>query len=105
MNILVIIYFAAIFLDVSIGVVRLKYLTTPFIVLTLLLIITFLSESIATYLPYIHISNVVVYHFYVIIAFWLYSLIYFYLLKKSNLRGIVLILSILFSVFSIYNSL
>jgi hypothetical protein len=105
MKILVAIYFGAILIDILIGVVRLKHLTTPFIVLSLLLFITFLSESIATYLPYIHLSNVVVYHFYVIIAFWLYSLIYFYLLKKSRVRGIILLVSILFSAFAIFNSL
>ncbi len=91
--------------DLLIAIDKLKEMSKASLILSLLVLVTLISESISTYLPYLYRSNLFVYHFYVIISFWLYSLIYFFLLEKSKLRIAALFIPVVFSAFAIFNSL
>ena len=100
-----IIYLSIILIVVLIGVVRFASLATPVKFITILLFATFISESLATYISHIHQNNMPVFHFYVILSFWIYALIYFHMLKQIRLRLIFLIISAIFTIFCAFDSL
>lgn len=87
------------------GVVKFSRLTTPVIILTILILVTLVSESIAAYLAHTKKDNLAVYHFYVIVAFWLYSLCYFFLLKRTKGRILILLIPVIFTLFAVINSI
>ncbi|HTE10238.1 MAG TPA: hypothetical protein VK645_04695 [Chitinophagaceae bacterium] len=103
--VLVILYLFIILVTAGFGLLSFRIAEAAIRVLTILLFITFLSESISVYLPMAGSSNYPVYHFYVIISFWLYSLIYFYLFKAKNIRFVVLGVPVVFTIFCIVNSM
>jgi len=102
---LIIIYLATILIVALTGVVKFASLTTPVKFITILAIATFISESLSTYIAYIHKNNEPVFHFYVILSFWIYALIYFHMLNQIRLRLIFLIISLAFTVFCALDSL
>src|SRR5579863_10036862 len=102
---LVIIYLTTILIVVLIGVARFAYLTTPVKLITILVFVTLISESLASYIAYERQNNLPVYHFYVILSFWLYAFIYFQMLKQMKLRLIFIIISVLFTIFCALDSL
>ncbi|MFT3825856.1 MAG: hypothetical protein QM731_18195 [Chitinophagaceae bacterium] len=101
-----IIYLVILLADCITGAVNYKALTAPFKALLVLLIITLVSESTSLYLAYTIKLSFPVYHVYVLLSFILYSII-FYLLFISNrvLRTIVVSTGIVFTLFSVSNSL
>ncbi len=103
-SLLLIIYLGVIFLTSLIGVIKFRYLTTPIKLVIIFLFITFISESTATFFSFIRKNNSSVYHFYVIISFAFYSLIYFSLLKTIKLRFSFLLMPLAFFLFCFLNS-
>jgi hypothetical protein len=104
-SVTIIIYFAAISGSLILGGVCFNRLSAPMKILVFLLLATLISESFGIYLSYARRNNFQVYHFYVIVSFWLYSLIYYSLLNKMGSPFILLALPILFTIFSLINSL
>lgn len=102
---LLLIYFIVLFLGGTIGVVRFSGLTTPSRLLTVLCFVTLLSEAIATYLGYKSNNNSQVYHFYVILSFWIYALVFFYLLPKAKLKVVFYLIAIIYTIACVANSL
>ena len=105
LSFLLILYFIVILMSIITGAAKFTTLSAPVKILTILLFTTLISESIAEYLSYKAHNNCSVYHFYVIISFWLYALIYFYLLKLMKLKLIFYMIAILFTIFCVINSL
>ncbi len=99
------IYLLTVLISGLIGAVRFKNLTVPIKILSILVWIIFLCESVAEYLSHKINNNTQVYHFYVILAFWLYVMIYFQILRSVRLKFAVIIAAILFTFFSVINSL
>jgi hypothetical protein len=99
-------YLASIVCAAIVGIGRFKYLSIPFRFLVALLITTAVSESFTTYLSFVlHVNNRPVYHFYLIIAFWLYCFIYFHLVNNARSRLLILLMAICFTIFSVIDSL
>ncbi len=102
---LMIIYLATILVVTLTGVVKFSSLTTPVKFITILAFASFISESLSFYIAYIHGNNEPVFHFYVILSFWIYAIIYFHMLKQIRLRLIFLIISLFFTIFCAFDSL
>jgi hypothetical protein len=105
MTFLMYVYLSVLLIVTLIGAVRLPRLTTAIRILTAVIFITLVSESLSTYLPYRHVSNTIIYHFYVIVSFWLYSLTYFFLFIQARQRLIILVVLILYTLFALVDSL
>ena len=101
----ILIYLIIVLIASLLGLFFFKKSALPQRIITVLLLVTLVSESISTYLPIHGFNNYPVYHFYVIIAFWLYSLIYFLFLPNQRARFFILLIPILFTIFSVINSL
>ncbi len=99
------IYLFFILVNAIFGVVKFRQLTTPLRILVLLIWVAFISESLAEYLSQTVHNNTEVYHFYVIITFWLNTLIYLQILESRKTRLLILIMGFPFTVFCILNSL
>lgn len=95
----------AISLSATGGLIFFRKLHTAFKVVTGLLLITLCSESISRLLIYEGKPNFPVFHFYVIVSFWIYSVIYYFLMEKSRIRMGLLLIPILFTGFSFIISL
>lgn len=100
-----IIYLSFILVTALFGVVKFRHLTTPLRLLVLLVCYAFISESIAEYLRITIKNNPEVYHFYVIISFWLNTLIYLQILESIKTKLTFIIIAIAFTLFGILNSL
>lgn len=87
------------------GVVRIKRLTTPVVIVSILVFVTLTTEALATWIAFRRNDNAFVAHFYVIVSFWLYSLCYFFLLKKNLRRALILLVPVLFTIFAVINSI
>ena len=105
MAILFFAYLGILLVNSVMGVVNYKKLSAPIRGLTHVILITLISEMTAEYLSYKKNNNSEVYHFYVIISFWLYFLIYYNLFKSIRLKLIFFNLAILFTIFCVINSL
>ncbi|MFT3705245.1 MAG: hypothetical protein QM802_22955 [Agriterribacter sp.] len=95
----------AIALSAIAGLAFFKQVQTAFKVVTGLLLITLCSELIGRILVQHHKANYPVFHFYAIVAFWIYSVIYFFLMPKFRIRMVFLLIPILFTGFSFLISL
>ncbi len=100
-----VIYIVLIFITVVIGVVKFKTLPPPFKALVFLLFITCVSESTSLFFAYNKKMSFPVYHFYVLISFWLYSYIFQLLFKNKKIKIIMIFITLPFTAFSIINSL
>ena|SRR5579864_6766760 len=99
-------YLGSIVCSAIVGIGRFKHLSIPFRFLVALLVTTSLSETFTTYLSFVlHSNNRPVYHFYLIIAFWLYCFIYFHLVNNARPRLLILVMAICFTIFSVIDSL
>lgn len=99
------IYLGLLILVCIVGVLRLHRLGSAFKMLLLMIAVTLISEIIGRWLSYRLRSSIPVYHFYVLISFWMYSFVYQKLLHRLRQRYTVLFISILFSLFSVLNTL
>ena len=104
-NIFVNIYIFILLADSLVGVFNYKKLSIPIKFLTLLACMTCCSESLAKFLGHRNNNNSEVYHFYVIISFWVYFLIYFKLFKNARQKLVFLNIAIFFTIFCVINSL
>jgi len=86
------------------GIIRFPRLCPPVRVLVGLLIVTTISEKMATLLAY-HGANTIVYHFLVIISFWCYSLIYYLLITAPRLRFRILVAPVIYTAIALIISL
>lgn len=99
------IYMTAIALAALLGLISITRIRMAFKVLVVLLVLTFCSEWIAIGFGQQGKRNYQVYHFYVIVAFWMYSVIYYFLMEKARLRIALLLIPILFTGFCFLISL
>lgn len=100
-----ILYLTLLLLISILGAVRFKKLTAPFKVVVFIIWTTMVSESIAFYLALTVKMSYPVYHFYVLVSFWLYSLAFQQLFKNRQVKVTVLFITIPFTIYSIINSL
>jgi hypothetical protein len=99
-------YLVSIVCAAVIGIGRFKRLSVPFRMVVMMLALTAVSESFATYLSFIvKLSNIPVYHFYLIVLFWLYCFIYFNLFSNARTRLVILVIAIFFTIFCVTDSL
>ena len=102
---LLLLYIGVICIPTLVGFIKFSNLSASGRIIVILVLVTLISESIAAYLQYDRRNNVIVYHFYVVISFCLYSLIYFFMLGKMRWKLSILVVSIAFTAFSLVNSL
>lgn len=98
-------YLSVLLLAAVAGIVRLRRLSMPIRIVAILLVVTLISEVLSTWLPYRQIGNAIVYHFYLIVSFWLYSLTYFFLFQRARQRFIILVVPVLYTLFALIDSL
>ncbi len=85
------IYLSALLISALIGVVNFKRLTTPFRILSILLGYTFIHECAVRIGAYYKVSLNIIYQVYILLAFSLYALIYFFSLIKHRFKIIALV--------------
>ncbi|SFP28602.1 hypothetical protein SAMN04515674_102258 [Pseudarcicella hirudinis] len=95
------IYFSILIIGLIIGFTRIKSLNRSSRILLLLLALTILSESVATYLKFSARNNIIVYHIFSPIEFALISALYYNEIKNK----IILVLMIIFISFACFNSI
>lgn len=88
----------------AIGVRRYRVLTLPFRILVVIIIFTFISEAVSLCLAINYGLSFPVYHFYVIVSFAMYSIIYQFLLEGSKVRFAIRFITIPLILFCITNS-
>jgi hypothetical protein len=84
------IYLSALLISTIIGVVNFKKLTTPFRLLSILLAYTFIHECVVRLGAYYKISLNIVYQIYIVVAFTIYGLIYYFSLIRQVYKSISL---------------
>src|SRR5688572_7721569 len=78
-------YYGALMVSVLLSIVFIKQLRPAFRYLAILIILTFISESTAKFISFVLKGNSnVVYHFFVVIEFGLYALVYHYLFNTKK---------------------
>ena len=88
-----------------IGVVRYKRLTTPFKILSVLIFLTLLLETLSKVCAIKYKNNIPVAHVTGIIEYLFYSLIYYFLFKNKLTRASILVALLIFIVLSVINSI
>jgi hypothetical protein len=99
------IYLGLLVMACLVGFFRFHRLGNAFRMLVMLISFTIISEIVGRWLSYRIHSSIPSYHFYVLVSFWMYSYIYQKLLHNLRQRYFVLFISILFSLFSILNTI
>jgi hypothetical protein len=89
------IYLSALLISTIIGVVNFKKLTTPFRLLSILLAYTLIHECAVRIGASYKISLNVVYQIYILVAFSLYALIYYFSLIKPLRKSVALVISVI----------
>jgi hypothetical protein len=97
------VYFAILLSASIFGVVNFKKLTTPFKILTLFLLYTLISEVVARIFAIKFRNSDPVYHVFVLANYYFYAAIFFYLLKRSVIRRLVLWSAVPFTCFWLIN--
>lgn len=94
MSLRYIIYLVLLLIVLAIGVVRYRKLTTPFKILTLLIGLTLMCESVKKIVAILFKNSMPIEHLSGIIECILFSLCYFYLLKRKPLKRFISILAV-----------
>ncbi len=95
------IYFIILIITLVIGLIRYKKLNSSSRILLLLLFLTIVSESIATFVRFSTINNLFVYHIFGPIEVFLIALAFYIDMRKK----IIIIVTVLILLFSIVNSI
>jgi hypothetical protein len=88
-----------------IGAMNYKSSKKPFRILLLLLFLTLVEESLAEYCAHVYSTNLIVYHFFIIIEYSLFALIFYYILENKYFKYFILSTLIVFAPLSILNSI
>jgi hypothetical protein len=99
------IYILILAVVVIIGMVRYRKLTTPFKVLTISIIVTFILEVIAEFFSIEHKNNSSLSHIESLTNYFFYSLTFFYLFKNRPIKKLVLISIGTMGIFFIINAI
>lgn len=98
------IYLLLILIGIVAGAVNFKKLTAPFKVLVGFLLVTFTCEVLSRFFAIkIHNSSPV-YHFYILLLVFLFSLIYFLQIQQKTIRIFIIITCITFLILSTLNT-
>jgi hypothetical protein len=99
-----VVYFIELCLILLVGLYFRNRLTTPFILLTVLIFVTIVSESLSHIAAHQIKNNSTIFHLYAPIEFTIKSAIYYLLFRHTIIKKIVFIVVFLFAAFVIYNA-
>lgn len=98
---LTIIYLAVILYSSIIGLIKFRRLDVPFKVLTLLLMGTFVSETISTISLYVFRNNSLNGKIYLSFHIIIFGILYYYLFEKRGLRTMIAVITVIFFILSL----
>jgi hypothetical protein len=98
-------YFILLFIVSIIGVVRYKKLTTPFKILSILIILTLLLETLSKICAVKYKNNLPIAHVSILTEYVFFLLTYYFLFKNKLMRVSILVVLIIFVILSIINSI